>query len=246
MDNYEGLQAVYDELVSGVDFDGWIEYVEALAGHFGYCPGSVLDLACGTGNTIIPFARKGCRAIGMDLSPGMISRAREKSREMGLDIEYHIGDMREFLLERPVELVTCFHDGLNYLTEPDHLETVFKNSSRNLVEGGMFIFDLNAVGWIGGSDGLPVVIDEKDRTIVYQADFDSAGLIWTVNLICFLRDGQLYRKFSETHREKGYHPEDIEKMLKRAGFLPLAVYDAFTFSPPHYKSKRHFYVARKS
>lgn len=245
MKSYGGLYAVYDYLVSGVDFEGWIEYVESLTGHYGYKAESVLDLACGTGNTLLPFARKGYRAIGMDISPEMIAVARDKCSKSGLSVECHVGDMRDFLLGSPVELVTCFHDGLNYITDPVDLEKVFKNTFHNMVEGGMFVFDLNALTWIGDSDGLPAVIDEDERTIIYQTAHDTAESLWTVSITCFIREGKLYRKFSETHRERGYPPEDIEKMLERAGFIQLAVYDAFSFNPPHAKSRRHFYVARK-
>jgi hypothetical protein len=184
--------------------------------------------------------------MGMDLAPGMIEKAREKSCAMGLEASFHVGDMRDFLLDSPVELVTCFHDGLNYITDPGQLEAVFRNTALNLVEGGLFIFDLNAVRWIGESDDRPVVIDEAERTIIYTTRHDTRESVWTVNITCFIRDGQLYRKFSETHRERGYSPEDIEKMLCRAGLAPLAVYDAFSFNPPHPKSRRHFYVARKT
>jgi len=244
--SYAGLYTVYDDLVSGVDFEGWINYVESLTGHYGYKAESVLDLACGTGNTILPFAKKGYHSIGMDISPGMIAVAREKTIKSGLSVEYHIGDMRSFLLRSQVELVTCFHDGLNYIIDSGDLEKVFKNTFNNLVEGGMFVFDLNAVKWIGESDGRPVVIDEDERTIIYRTEHDTADSLWTVSITCFTREGDLYRKFSETHRERGYPPEYIERMLERAGFMQLAVFDSFSFNPPHEKSRRHFYVARKS
>lgn len=246
MNSYGGLAAVYDYMVAGVDFADWIAYVEKLLDHYGYYPGSVLDLACGTGNTLIPFAMKGYSARGVDISREMIAVARGKTSELGLDIEYSVGDIIDFLVGKPVELVTCFHDGLNYITERDHLKKVFENTAKNLVEGGMFVFDLNAVKWIGTVDDRPVVIDEDNMTIIYESEHHTRDSVWTVKITCFVKEGDLYRKFTETHREKGYEVEEIEKMLVEAGFSPLAVYDAFSFNPPHPKSKRHFYVARKS
>ncbi|MCL6477809.1 MAG: class I SAM-dependent methyltransferase [Peptococcaceae bacterium] len=244
MDSYRGLAAVYDRLVAGVDFDGWIDYVESLLRHFGYGPGSVLDLACGTGNTLLPFARRGYRAIGVDISPEMIACARQKAAAAALSIDYYVGDAREFLLRHPVDLVTCFHDGLNYITEAGDLARVFKNTARNLVPGGMFIFDMNAVKWIGEGDNRPVVIDEGDMTIIYSTAHDTDASLWTVDLTCFIKEGDLYRKFSERHRERGYEQGAVLRMLESAGFNPMAVYDAFSFNPPHPKSRRHFYVAR--
>jgi uncharacterized protein Smg (DUF494 family) len=67
-----------------------------------------------------------------------------------------------------------------------------------------------------------------------------------VELTCFVREGELYRKFSETHRERGYDPEEVNRMLVEAGFSPLAVYHAFSFDPPRRESRRHFYAARRN
>lgn len=245
MHNYRGLAAVYDYLVSGVDFGQWIEYVESIMNHFGFTPRSVLDLACGTGNTLIPFAEKGYRATGVDISPEMIGAAIEKTSGMGLKIEYHVGDITEFLIKNPVELATCFHDGLNYILEPERLKKVFKNTYRNIGPGGMFIFDLNALNWIGDVDGRPEVVDEEEVTIIYRTGHDTGGSLWTVNITCFIKDGDIYRKFTEIHRERGYGVREVQKMLEEAGFMFLAVYDGFTFDPPHNKSRRHFYAARR-
>lgn len=245
MNSYRGLAAVYDHLVAGVDFGDWIDYVESLLNHFGFKAGSVLDLACGTGNTLIPFAKRGYRSQGVDISPEMIAVAREKAFAMEVEILYDVGDITDFLLDQPVELVTCFHDGLNYIDDPGRLKKVFNNSFKNICSGGMFVFDMNAVIWIGEVDGSAEVIDEDGMTIIYRTAHDTESSLWTVNLTCFVREGEVYRKFTETHQERGYSPHEVESLLEEAGFMPLAVYDAFSFHPPHQGSRRHFYVARR-
>ena len=245
MNTYRGLAAVYDHLVVGVDFGQWIDYVESLLNHFGFKAASVLDLACGTGNTLLPFAMRGYRSQGVDISPEMIAVAREKALSAAAEVEYHVGDITEFLLEQPVELVTCFHDGLNYIVDPDRLKKVFENSYKNICSGGMFVFDMNAVIRIGVVGGGAEVIDEDGMTIIYRTSHDIDRSLWTVDLTCFLREGEIYHKFTETHRERGYSPHEVEGILKEAGFMPLAVYDAFSFNPPDQGSRRHFYVARR-
>jgi len=141
--------------------------------------------------------------------------------------------------------VTCFHDGLNYLTEAGDLAGAFACAYKNLAPGGLFIFDLNAVDWIGPSDDAPVVIEEEDLTIIYRTFHDTGASLWTVEITCFVREGGLYRKFSETHRERGYGRTEVEGMLAGAGFIPLAVYGDFSFDPPQPGGRRHFYAARR-
>ncbi|MFZ5597229.1 MAG: class I SAM-dependent DNA methyltransferase [Bacillota bacterium] len=245
MIRYGGLAAIYDHLVAGVDFQGWADYVEKLIGHYGYSARSVLDLACGTGNTLFPFAARGYRAFGVDISPEMIMVAGEKARERSLKIDFFVEDMREFVLGRQVDLVTCFHDGLNYITEPEQLGEVFARTYTNLAAGGMFVFDMNAVDWIGEVDGSPVVIEDGDLTITYSTAHDREASLWTVEVTCVVRGEKGPSQFKETHCERGYSVDQVRDLLAGAGLIPLAEYDAFSFSPPHPGSRRHFYIARR-
>ncbi len=57
----------------------------------------VLDVACGTGNAAIPAAHAGARVTGLDLTPAMLRKARE--RAAGLGIEWVEGDAEELPFE---------------------------------------------------------------------------------------------------------------------------------------------------
>jgi SAM-dependent methyltransferase len=51
-----------------------------------------LDVACGTGNAAIPAAEAGARVTGLDLTPELLDRARRRSRDAGVEIEWVEGD----------------------------------------------------------------------------------------------------------------------------------------------------------
>lgn len=239
------MAEIYDWLVAGVDFEGWIDYAEALARKFGHRPGEVVDLACGTGNTTLPFARRGYRATGVDLSPEMIAIARAKAQAEGLDVNFLCQDIRNLELPEAVPMMTAFHDGLNYLLDYGDLCLALERISANLLPGGIFIFDLNAVCWLRGARRETAVIDEGDFTLIWNSDYDWENDIWQVFLTGFVRRGELYRKFTEVHRVKAYGFQEVKTALSSAGLKLLGVFDAFTFNPPHEKSRRHFYVAEK-
>jgi SAM-dependent methyltransferase len=245
MRQYRGLADIYDYLVAGVDFEGWIDYVESIIKKFSCKPDTVLDLACGTGNTIIPFARRGYQSYGLDISPEMIEMARLKTRDEGLDIKFSVQDIRDFALPESMDLVTCFHDGLNYIINEEDVKKVFSCVYGCLAPGGMFIFDLNAVSWIGETAPGPVVIEEPDLTIIYETAHNREDGLWSVVITGFVREGELFRKFTETHCERGYNPKIINELLSATGLETLGLYDAFTFSDIHQGSRRHFYVTRK-
>jgi len=246
LQRYGGLAAVYDYLVRGVDFEGWIDYLEELLKKFNYTPKTVLDLACGTGNTLLPLARRGYQASGVDLSPEMVARAEENATSSGLAADFFVADMRVFKSPEPVDLVTCFHDGLNYLLEYRDLVQTFQCVKQSLAQGGLFVFDLNAVRWLSGTQSGETVVEEEELTLIYSSAYHDGEDVWEVNLTCLIREGEFYRKFTEVHREKAYRVTEVQAALHEAGLTPLAVYGAFTSDPPSGESRRHFYVARNS
>ncbi|HSH36076.1 class I SAM-dependent methyltransferase [Schnuerera sp.] len=53
----------------------------------------ILDVGCGTGNFSIKLAEMGCKVVGIDISEQMLNKARKKSKDKGLDIEFHSMDI---------------------------------------------------------------------------------------------------------------------------------------------------------
>ena len=53
---------------------------------------TLLDVACGTGNTAIPAARKGAVVTGVDIATNLLEQARERAAAEGLDASFDEGD----------------------------------------------------------------------------------------------------------------------------------------------------------
>src|SRR5439155_16310661 len=49
-------------------------------------PGRLIDLGCGTGRLLVPFARRGFWVLGVDLSAEMLKVAREKAGAEGVAV----------------------------------------------------------------------------------------------------------------------------------------------------------------
>lgn len=58
----------------------------------GLLVGRVLDAGCGTGEHALLAAAEGAEAVGVDISPGAIARARAKAAEQGLKARFEIAD----------------------------------------------------------------------------------------------------------------------------------------------------------
>src|SRR6516165_1271920 len=49
-------------------------------------PGRLIDLGCGTGRLLVPFARRGFWVLGVDLSEEMLRVATAKARAAGVEV----------------------------------------------------------------------------------------------------------------------------------------------------------------
>jgi SAM-dependent methyltransferase len=54
--------------------------------------GSVLDAGCGTGETALFLAARGCQVTGVDFLEAPIARARQKARERGVSVTFLVKD----------------------------------------------------------------------------------------------------------------------------------------------------------
>lgn len=66
---------------------------------FGTKPLKILDVGTGTGFLSIPLAELGHQVVGVDMSPGMMSRCMEKAHEKKLDMDLRMGDAESLPFE---------------------------------------------------------------------------------------------------------------------------------------------------
>lgn len=206
----------------------------------------MLDLACGTGTLALLMAEAGWNVTGIDGSPAMLDEARRKQRRAEVAVTFVDGDMRDFAVAEPVDLLTCCYDSLNYLLTDDELRACFQSVADALGVGGLFCFDLATEHflreyWRGVEEHQG---DDYDYTIA--SSFDEANRCSTLTLEGVVQDeAGVELPLREVHVERAHAPVLVEHLLREVGLITEAVYDCFTFQPPQERSLRHFWVVRK-
>jgi 2-polyprenyl-3-methyl-5-hydroxy-6-metoxy-1,4-benzoquinol methylase len=97
----------------------------------------VLDLACGHGPIAREMARRGAIVVGVDLSNGLLERARITEAAHPLGIEYLLADVAssDTLMGEVFDVVVC-----NFgLSDIDDLDGVCATVARVLRAGGRFV-----------------------------------------------------------------------------------------------------------
>ena len=77
-----------------------------------------LDLACGTGAVAERAAALGAPVTGIDLAPVLIETARERAADLGLQIDYRVGDCER--LELPDAAFAAVSSTCGIMFAPDH------------------------------------------------------------------------------------------------------------------------------
>lgn len=248
MEAYTGFAEVYDMFMDNVPYLEWSQYLIALLEEYGISQGLVLDLGCGTGKMTRLLARAGYDMIGVDNSEEMLQIAREQEGEPS-DILYLLQDMRKFELYGTVRAVVCVCDSLNYMLEEEDLLSVFLLVNNYLDPGGLFLFDMNTLFKYREILGENTICENREEgSFIWENFYDEEERINQYDLTLFIRDGMnrgLYRKYEETHFQRGYELRRVRELLEQAGMEFVAVYDAYTKEPVCEESERVCIIARE-
>jgi SAM-dependent methyltransferase len=107
--------------------------------------GPLVELAVGNGRVAIPVAEATGRAvIGIDSSPSMLSQARARALEAGVQLDLRQGDMRDFSLDEPAALIYCPFRALLHLPTWADRRRAFECVAASLGPGGRFAWNAYA------------------------------------------------------------------------------------------------------
>ena len=248
MDAYTSFASVYDTFMDNIPYEEWAEYLKGLLKEYGVSEGLVLDLGCGTGSMTELLATAGYDMIGIDNAEEMLDIAMEKRAQSGHDILYLLQDMREFELYGTVNAIVSICDSMNYITEEEELSEVFRLVNNYLDPQGIFIFDFNTVYKYSEVLGNQTIAeDREDCSFIWDNYYYEDEKINEYELSLFIKeqDSDLYRKYQETHYQRAYDLETIERLVKQSGLEYITAYDAFTKDAPTDESGRIYVIARE-
>ncbi len=235
---------IYDDLMDGVPYDLWFRYLKELLSFYDKNPDKILDLACGTGNMSMMFARKGKGVTGIDGSKEMLKMAREKINSKDLKISFIHSDLRNFSLSKDYDFAFSVFDSLNYILSPEDMKKVFKNVYNVLTEDGIFIFDFNTIKRLMSIEPGTTMFKGDNYTCFWQDLIDREKNRWKVKLKIYL-DENLNNHYQELHIETSYPLEQIKEFLYKMGFSEVHCYNAYTFKKASEKNNRVYFVCFK-
>ena len=207
----------------------------------------VLDLGCGTGTITELLYEKGYDMIGVDSSEEMLQIAMDKKLGTQSDILYLCQDMRELDLYSTVGTVVSVCDSLNYLLMDEDVVQTFRLVNNYLFPGGIFIFDFNTIYKYEEVIGDATIAENReDCSFIWENFYSCEDHINEYDITVFERqEDDLYRKFTETHYQRGYSLDEMKAFLEKAGLTFVTAVDEKTHEAPTETSERIYVVARE-
>lgn len=204
--------------------------------------GPVLELACGTGRVALGVAVAGVPVTGVDISEGMLARARTKAVAAGLDPAAAVwlrADCRSLSLGRRFPLVLLPFNGLQLFTDPASVHAVLASVRAHLAPGGRFAFDVtnpNPAKLItadGRRRRMASYVDPEElgEMTVDEVDgrWDPLEQVWTADW-CFSWGG-VRDRLRHVMRFRLFFPAELELILLSHGLAIEARYGDFGKGP---------------
>jgi SAM-dependent methyltransferase len=224
--------------------------------------GRTLELGCGTGRVLIPTATAGCTITGLDISPYMLRKCREKLRKQPEAVRKRVkliqGNMTDFNTGEKYSLVTIPFRPFQHLVRVEEQQACLRCIRQHLTERGQVIIDIfnpNPLRLVPN----PEYMEEKEdlpetplpdgrklrragRTAGYHRDqqYNDVELIYYVSY----PDGRNER-FVQSFPMRYYYRYEMEHLLELGGFGVVELYGDFDKSPFSNDSPEMIFVAEK-
>jgi len=196
-------------------------------------PKHILELACGTGSHSLCLEKYGYDIIATDYSEDMLIEAKKKAAAVKSKVSFRRQDMCALeISEGPFDAVFCLFDSIGYVATNDNIQKALEGVRCHLKKGGLFVFEFwHAGAMISGYDPLRVrrwKVPTGEVLRISETKIDLASQLCHVTYSIYdLNENGTYHQMQETHTNRFFLLQEMEKFLSNAGFIALKWFSGF-------------------
>jgi len=207
----------------------------------------VLELGCGTGRVLVPLAGRVALIHGVDHSPGMSARCRQRLVDSGLSadkVRVVEGDITHLDMGRKYDLITAPFRVMQNLETDEQLDGLFDTIRRHLRSDGsavLCVFNPNRdreamlSGWGDGLEHPAWELETEEGRITCH---DLHTAVQAEPLIIYPE--LIYRRYQNEKlvgqailriAMRCYYPDEFLDLIKRHGFRILDTWGGYLGEP---------------
>jgi SAM-dependent methyltransferase len=185
------------------------------------------DLGCGTGLDSIALSFNGLKVTGFDISAGMIERAKEKSVELKLGIDFHNYSLDTIpeTFSNKFSFAVSMGNTLANLNK-NGIRQAFNNCYRMLQPGGKFLLQiLNYEKILKKKERIVNITHREGKYYVRFYDFCEDEIDF--NILSF-DENELKNKQLNTTKLYPYNINDLKELLSSEGFAGIEAFGSLS------------------
>jgi len=225
--DYQILAAIHDEIGLG-------EFAEQMTAHLidyaqrnDWFGRQIIDLGCGSGQSLLWLAQHGYVVTGVDQSPQMLNLARQTLVKGNAHANLIERDIRDLDGIEGMDLALAL-DVLHEMNSLRDLETTFQTVHNLLQPNKLLIFDLHTIEGLvlrqQAHDGL--TYDSDTLTIIAENNYDYDRQIQRRHYTIFRKQDALWQRYGARRILRAYPIQGVTALVKRCGFDVVHVLDA--------------------
>ncbi len=186
-------------------------------------PAEVLDIACGSGRHSIPFAKRGFKVTGIDITESYLQRAENSADKSGVSVEFIKSDMLHFIRKDVFDLIIVLYSSFGFFEQKNDDNIFLENMFNSLNKDGKLILDLRNKEYVRDNFIAESIMDingimyKESRQV--EGNFDLIHTAWTIQGSDFLKTFQTSIRL--------YDAETVQALLSNAGFRYCSLHSNF-------------------
>ncbi|MBN2377510.1 MAG: class I SAM-dependent methyltransferase [Sedimentisphaerales bacterium] len=231
MDFYDEIAGDYDDFTNlAVREAGIQSFLNAVQAR--HSISSVLDVACGTGSHVVKSAQMGKRAVGVDISAGMIEQSQARAKKAGVQATWAVCPMQELAgtVEGKFDLILCLGNSIPHVLKQSELVRTVAGFAHLLNSGGILLVHLLNYTKILAEQKRIVAVNRVGDD-EYIRFYDFVGELVNFNLLKITWQGTKNQHRLMSTPLFPYTPGRLEDCLLENGFAEVNIFGDLQFNP---------------
>ena len=188
----------------------------------------ILEPACGSGRTLVPFLKAGLDITGFDPSPEMLDRCRDRAAEAGFSPDLSLGGYTDFAYQRRFGAILIPAGSFTLIDDFAVAMVVLRRFHDALEPGGVLVLDTQGLSYLASQ------VDDRRRWTAPNGDLLTLEGVrtrtdWfrqraeTTYRYERWRDHQLVETQIDVMAQRYWGLDEFRMALEAAGFADVSV-----------------------
>ncbi len=230
------LMLVFEAMLSTAEDEA--QQIANIMKRHGVEPGArILEVGCGIGRIIVNLSRLGYRAVGIDIVPQFIERAKQLASEMGVDAGFVVGnarDLSKILGENEFDAILFYWGSvLGYYSKDVDRDILAQCRSVSRPSAKLFVLrfpnkvTLSVLHGLLGYRALDYVLDLGDIVVIEKHFFDPVSSWIYMTWRFYEKKGENLAYIDELEIEMYvYSVDELVEIAREAGWELERVYSS--------------------